>query len=318
LKRYKADYMIAEEVYFRPDSIEKALQKAKKYKSSFKYLAGGTDVLVNRFQQNEKSQTFIDITGISEMKEVIISNDYLKIGALVKLSSLKSFKEIKNEFPVLIEAADSVGSPLIRKTASIGGNILCENRCLFYNQSEWWRESIGRCLKCDGDICIATGGKKACFSELVSDTCPVLISMDARVEIRDIDGTKQIPLEELYSGDGVEPRRLTETAILSSILLPLNRGFEVVFKKLRQRKSLEFSSLTSSVSKDNDGHLAIALAGVDPGPVVIRATVKDDLETLLTKAVKKSRAIDNDMLTRKYRRQMIKTYLSQSFNALGL
>ncbi|PIZ05633.1 MAG: 4-hydroxybenzoyl-CoA reductase subunit beta, partial [Flavobacteriales bacterium CG_4_10_14_0_8_um_filter_32_5] len=46
----------------------------------------------------------------------------------------------------------SVGSPLIRKTATIGGNVLCENRCLYYNQSEWWRESIGYCLKCDGDI----------------------------------------------------------------------------------------------------------------------------------------------------------------------
>ena len=60
------------------------------------------------------------------------------------------------------------------------------------------------------------------------------------------------------------------------------------------------------------------MAGVDPGPVVIRSSVNDELDDLITKAIKKSRAIDNDMLTRKYRREMIKTYLTQSFKELNL
>jgi len=310
--------MIAEEIYLKPETVEDALNSAEHSNHEFRFIAGGTDVIVNQYQGNEKSPTLIDISGIKELNKVEMIDGYLKIGALVKLNELNKYKEIREEFPALIEAADSVGSPLIRKMATIGGNILCENRCLYYNQSEWWRESIGKCLKCDGDICIATGGKKACFSELVSDTCPALISMDAELEINDVNGRSQMSLEKLYTGDGVSPRNLSESALVTSILLPLNRGFKVIFKKLRQRKSLEFTSLTTAVSKDIDGNLIIAMAGVDPGPVVIKSSVKDDLQSMITRATKKSRAIDNDMLTRKYRKQMINTYLTQSFSALSL
>lgn len=309
--------MITEETYIKPTSIAEALENAKS-SESFKYIAGGTDLMVNLYQGNEDSVMLIDLSQISSMKKVEVSGDYLKIGALVRLCDLSKHAGIKSEFPALIEAADSVGSPLIRKAATIGGNILCENRCLYYNQSEWWRESIGKCLKCEGDVCIATGGKKSCYSELVSDTCPALIAMGAMIEIQDEQGSRQITLEELYSGDGVRPRNLSKHALVTSILLPLHKEYTVVFKKLRQRKSLEFTSLTTAASKDRDGNLIIALSGVDPGPVVIRAKVGEDKEILISQALRKSRAIDNDMLTRTYRRQMITAFLNTSFSELKI
>ena len=120
-----------------------------------------------------------------DLNAVKISDGHVKIGSLVKLKDLAKHEIICKEFSALIEAANSVGSPHIRSTATIGGNILfCENRCIFYNQSDWWREAVGYCLKCEGDICIATGSRKKCYSELVSDTAPVLISMNALVEVR--------------------------------------------------------------------------------------------------------------------------------------
>ena len=253
--------MIAEEKYLQPTTIEEAIEMADQQKGKFKYIAGGTDVMVNLFQGNENSPCLIDLSEIDILKGVKKYKNYLRIGALEKLDDLKKHIEISNEFPMLIEAAHSVGSPLIRKSATIGGNVLCENRCLFYNQSDWWRESIGYCLKCDGDICIATQGKKACFSELVSDTAPALISMDAELELIDIDGVRKVKLEDIYTGDGVQSKNLSETSILKSILLPLDREFRGVFKKLRQRKSLEFTSLTSSVTIDKMNRLKIALAG---------------------------------------------------------
>lgn len=197
----------------------------------------------------------------------------MRIGALEILEELKFKKEIVEEFPLLIESALSVGAPLLRKTATIGGNILCENRCLFYNQSEWWRESAGFCLKCEGDVCIATKGKKVCYSELVSDTAPALIAMDAVIELTDIEKISRVKLESIYTGDGVTPRNLSETAILTAILLPLNREFKTDFQKLRERESLEFTSLTCAVAADKNGKLKIALSGVDPKAVVVEGTV---------------------------------------------
>ncbi|MBV6477714.1 MAG: 4-hydroxybenzoyl-CoA reductase subunit beta [Ignavibacteria bacterium] len=309
--------MISDKIYLRPNSVKEALEIAQDHSDDFCFLAGGTDVMVNRFQGNETSSCIIDLTGITEWNQVkIIPDKYLSIGPLVKLDELNNFEAIRNEFPVLIEAAKSVGSPLIRKTATLGGNILCENRCIFYNQSEWWRESVGYCLKCDGSVCIATGSKKHCYSEFVSDTAPALISLDAMIEIIDEDGERLMKLEDIYSGDGTNPKILKKASLIKSILLPLNNQFRSVFKKLRLRKSLDFTSLTTAVTVNANGRLKIAVGGVDPKPVVIEGTVNSDLEELIVYVLKKSRAIDNEMFTRKYRRDMIRVFLTQSFETL--
>jgi len=308
--------MVAQKLYLVPKSLTEATEMAIKNLPDFKYISGGTDVMVNKYQGNEKSTCFIDLTKLLELKGINKSGDFLRIGALEKLSSLEFNDEIKENFPMLIEAALSVGSPLLRKTATIGGNILCENRCLFYNQSDWWRESVGYCLKCEGDICIATQGKNACFSELVSDTAPALIAMNALAEIYDQDRIHQIKLEDIYTGDGVNPRNLSKTAIVTSLLLPLNRNFRTSFFKLRERESLEFTSLTSAVSLNKNGEIKIALAGVDPKVVVIEGVLGDDLEKLIAKAIKGARTVENDMYSRKYRREMIRIYLTRSFNKL--
>lgn len=308
--------MITEKKYILATNVQEAIEQAIANKGNFKYLAGGTDVMVNRFQGNETSGCLIDITKIAELKGIAKQGNFLRIGALEILEELKFNSDLKTEFPMLIEAALSVGSPLIRKTATIGGNVLCENRCLYYNQSEWWRESIGYCLKCEGDICIATGGKNACFSELVSDTAPALIAMDAEIEYIDENGKHQQSLESIYSGDGVKPRNLSETSIVTAILLPLNREFKTAFFKLRERESLEFTSLTSAVAIDKNGKLKIALSGVDPKPVVIEGLISDDKAALIKQATKAARAVDNDMYSRKYRREMIGVYLDRSFKQL--
>lgn len=310
--------MIDEKTYFIPQSVEEALTIAKSQIGEFKYIAGGTDVMVNRYQNTEESPCLVDITKIKELKEVKEEAGYLKIGALVTLHGLKNHLLIVNEFPALIEAAHAVGSPLIRKSATLGGNVLCENRCIYYNQSEWWREAIGYCLKCEGDICIATKGKKACFAEFISDTVPVLISMNAELEIADVDGGMKVKLESIYTGDGVDPRNLSKTAIIKSILLPLGQNFRTVFKKLRQRESVEFTSLTTAVTVDKDSNLNISMAGVDPKPIIIRESLKSNKDELIIQAVKRSRAIDNDMFSRVYRRKMIKLFLEKSFVELEI
>ncbi|MDP6909283.1 MAG: FAD binding domain-containing protein [Flavobacteriales bacterium] len=310
--------MVIEKSYLVPASIDEAIEMANANKGSFKYLAGGTDVMVNRFQGNENSPCLIDITKLSELKGITKEENFLRIGALVQLESLKNVKELQDEFPMLIEAALSIGAPLLRKTATIGGNVLCENRCLYYNQSEWWREAVGYCLKCEGDICIATQGKKACFSELVSDTAPALIAMDAEVEILDNGSTKRVKLEGIYSGDGVNPRTISETGILTAILLPLNRGFKTDFNKLRERQSLDFTSLTSAVAVDNNGIVKIALSGVDPKAVVVIGKIGDDQQEMIKKVIKGARTIDNDMYTRNYRREMVRVFLNRSFDKLGI
>ena len=308
--------MVAEKKYLQPHSVREALAMTDGFEKDFRFLAGGTDVMVNRFQGNETSSCLIDLSCINELKQIKKAGDYLSIGSLVKLSDLKNHHEITDEFPVLIEAANAVGSPLIRKSATIGGNILCENRCIFYNQSEWWRDAVGFCLKCEGNICIATGSKKNCYSEFVSDTAPALISMDAMIEIIDKYNERKIKLEDIYTGEGVHPRNLDKTTIIKSILLPLNQSFYSVFNKLRQRESMDFTSLTTVVTANKNGKIKIVLGGVDPRPVTVEGSPKSDREELIKQALRKSRAIDNEIFSRNYRREMIRVFISRSIDEI--
>jgi 4-hydroxybenzoyl-CoA reductase subunit beta len=310
--------MIAEKIYLKPKTASEAISLGVENSDSFQYLAGGTDIIVNKFQGNAEAGCLIDISGIEEFKQVITEGDFLKIGSLICLDELKNYPEIKNRFPQLIQAAHEAASPLIRKTATLGGNILCENRCIFYNQSEWWRTAAGYCLKCDGEICIATGGVKACFSKFVSDTVPVLICCDTQIEIADMDGTHVTQLENIYTGDGIHPRNLSKTGLIKSVWLPLSHQYKCAFKKLRPREAVDFTSLTTAVSVNEIGRIKIVLGGVDPKPVVVEGSVSDKREILVERAVKKARVVDNDFYSRSYRRQMIPVFLEKSFNELSL
>ena len=308
--------MIAEKLYLKPISVNEAVRFAAEHENDFRFIAGGTDLMVNKFQGNDGSNCLIDITSIAELKKVNKDDKNLNIGSLVRLDELKSYSLIVDEIPVLLDAAKAVASPMIRKSATLGGNLMCENRCIFYNQSEWWKEAVGYCLKCNGDICIATGGKKNCFSKFVSDTAVALISLGAVVYIQDKEKSYSLPLEDLYSGDGVNSKKLDETSLIKTISVPLSQGFRSVFKKLRQRETLEFGSLTTAVSINKNGKIKIVLGGVDPKPVVVEGNIGDDKAELIKQAVKKARLVDNDVYSRKYRKEMIAVYLNRSFSEL--
>ena len=160
--------MSTNQTYFKAASVEEAYLHANNHITDFRYLAGGTDVIVNKFQGNEPANLLIDLSGINELKQITASENQIQIGSLVCLDELKNHTLISQNFPALIQAAHAVASPVIRKTATLGGNLLCENRCTYYNQSEWWRKSAGYCLKCQGTSCLATGGKNNCLSKFVS------------------------------------------------------------------------------------------------------------------------------------------------------
>lgn len=309
--------MITEKLYLKPETAEEAVKMAHKYETDFRFIAGGTDIIVNKFHGNDSSSCLIDITGINEMNQIIRNGKHLKIGAAVTLDNLKDNVDIAAGFPLLLEVAHAVGSPVIRKTATVGGNILCENRCVFYNQSEWWREAVGYCLKCNGEICIATGGKKNCFSKFVSDMAVALISLDARLEVIEYGASYMIRLEDIYTGDGLKPRKFNKTSLIKAIHIPLHLGHRSIFKKLRQRESLEFSSLTTVVTINKYGKIKIVLGGVDPKPIVIEGTSEDNLQDLILKAKKKARIVENDVFSRLYRKEMIAVFLKRSFMELG-
>ncbi len=308
--------MITTQKYLRATTVGEAISLAREHDHSFRYLAGGTDVMVNKYQGNDESPVLIDISGLAELKNILATETRLVIGSLTTLHDLVANPLVNLHFPILAEAAASIAAPVIRKTATLGGNLLCENRCSYYNQSEWWRASAGRCLKCNGTVCLATGGGKKCFSKFVSDSAVALIALGASIEIYDGSQELKLPLEEIYSGDGVNSRSLSPTAIITAINVPLKVGAKAVYKKLRKRESLDFTSLTTTVYLDSQGKTRIVLGGVHAKPVVVDGDISGGVEELIRQTVSGSHLVDNDTYSKEYRREMITVLLNRSFQEL--
>lgn len=303
-------------IFLKPTKIEEAVQMAHDHESDFRFIAGGTDVMVNKFQGNDETRCLIDITGVDEMKQVQRSGKLLKVGSVVTLEDLVYHAELRQHAPWLAPAVLAIASPVIRKTATVGGNILCENRCIFYNQSAWWREAVGFCLKCEGDICVATGGAKKCFSRFVSDLAVALLSVDASIEVIEYGSSYISALEDIYTGDGLKPHLFNKTSLVKALHIPIQDGTRMVFKKLRKRESMEFSSLSSAVSL-RGARIKVVLGGIDPGPVIAEGEIGEQDE-IIQQALKRSRIVNNDVFSREYRKEMIPLFIKRSFEELGL
>lgn len=298
-KDNKTKYVLANSI----DNVIKILS----VNHNAKIIAGGTDIIPNYKQKNIQPDLFVDISSVSGLHQIYCDSNEIRIGACVKISQIISHKEIQNNVKILSDAAKSIATPVIRKNATIAGNLLCENRCIFYNQSEWWRESIGKCLKCDGDICIATGGKKNCFSKSSSDLAPSLIVCDAEISIQNTLGTKRIPLKELYSGDGINPFNINPSDLITSIHIPITKR-KYFYYKLRQRSSIDFSSLTIAVAYNTESHSIVTCIGsCDPQPVSWKFSLDNQInfQDIIKQKVKKIRLVNNDFYSRDYRKYVL-------------
>jgi len=143
----------------RPETAEEAV-RLKAASANSRYLAGGTDMIVNVRRGIEQPAALIDLTAVGELTDIAAENGGLRIGAGVRLRDLAEHTDIRGRFAAVAQAAASVAGPTHRAYGTIGGNLCLDTRCLFYNQSQWWRESNDFCLKNLGEVChVAPGGK---------------------------------------------------------------------------------------------------------------------------------------------------------------
>jgi len=304
--------------YYTPFDVTEVLSLLKN-NSDCKIIAGGTDLMVHYKNNITRPGTLIDISQVSELKNILLCSDELVTGACVTLFELIQNSEIQKKIPLLITAAKAVASPVIRLKATIAGNLLCENRCEFFNQSEWWRNSIGNCLKCEGDVCIATGGKKNCFSKASSDLAPALIALDAYLTLISPEKSQPytIPLYKVYSGNGITPHILKPNELITSIHIPIKPRSNFFYYKLRQRESIDFSSLTMACCI-SDNLIKIAIGSVDPSPLYWTYPLnnQESFEDWLKQKIKKVRLVDNDFFSREYRKNMLEYQLIKYYKSL--
>lgn len=257
----------------RPETAAEAI-KLKASDATSRYLAGGTDMIVNVRRGIEEPETMIDLTAIAAITEIAAEDGGLRIGAGVKLSDLAAHADLRRDYPAIAQAAASVAGPTHRQYGTIGGNLCLDTRCLFYNQSQWWRESNNFCLKHKGDVCHVAPGGKRCFAAFSGDVAPAMLVHGAEVDLEGPNGARTIPLAGLYRDDGMDHLALEADELLVSIRLPKPAAGTVsAYQKSRIRGSIDFPLAGCAVRVTMDGDtladIAIALTAVNPYPHIV-------------------------------------------------
>ncbi len=210
------------------------------------YVAGGTDLLPNLKHRIVGPRRVIGIGGLRG--EVLREGDSWVIGAGMRMAALARHPEISAFFPALAEAAGLVAGPQIRAMATLGGNVLLDTRCFYYNQTEFWRKSLGYCLKAEGDWCHVVGGPKTCVAAQSSDTVPTLLAYDARLRLQGREGTRELSIRELFRFNGMDHLKLAPGELLVAVVLPTPApGTRATYLKLRSRGSIDFPQLGVAV-----------------------------------------------------------------------
>jgi 4-hydroxybenzoyl-CoA reductase subunit beta len=312
----------------RPRTSPEALGLLSEHRAAVRVLAGGTDLLPSMRQRLFEPQYVMDLRLLSDLKRIRETEHGVEIGALTTLREIEGSKVLQRDYPVLVEAAKTVASPLIRNMSTIGGNICLDTRCLWYNQSLAWRKSCGFCIKKDGDLChVAPGGAK-CWATFSGDTPPALLCLDAQIEIASASSTRRIPLRDFYTGEGDAYRNLQPEELVTRVFLPrASAGYRGAYRKLRVRGSIDYPLAGVAVAlKKTNGHiedLRIGLTAVNPAPILVNVgSLKEEVfgkelaEAAGELAARTAKPLTTSALTPEYRREMIRVFTTKTVLAI--
>lgn len=197
-------------------------------------LAGGTDLLVNMKKGLVSVHAVVSLSRIQELAGIEGSGTMLRIGACHTVGELARSNLLRRKFEALSKSARSLGSPLIRNLATVGGNLVS--------------------------------------ARPAADLPPSLMAYGASVILNGASGERMLPLQDLFLGPGQTVMEADE--ILSEILIPdPSPGSGAAYIKLGNRKSLEISvvNVASFIALDNSAETIlksrIVLGAVAPVPL---------------------------------------------------
>jgi 4-hydroxybenzoyl-CoA reductase subunit beta len=272
----------------------------------------------------------MSLKGVAELTGIKKKSNEVVILAGTTLREIVESATISELFLSINQAAALVAAPPIQNIATIGGNLLQNTRCLFYNQSELVRKAAPPCIKLRGKVCAAVKGSTRCFSVYQGDMAPSLIAFDARAVLQKAGGTRKVPVSELFSHNGKSPLSIENDELLTDIILPIPRGsYGSSYQKLRMRTGLDYplasSSVFVSVSKKGVIDQArVVIGAVGPAPMLVeqaspcltgKRPEESAIEQAAEYAFQAAKPVNNLALPGAYRRTMVKVFTKRTIEA---
>ncbi|MDW7730664.1 MAG: FAD binding domain-containing protein [Bacillota bacterium] len=194
--------------YFKPATIEQALALWEKYKRNVRYIAGGTDVLVQMKAGKPPADYLVSLLNISDLSYIKQDNNGLRIGPLTTHRQLELSDIIKDKYPVLHDAVKQIGSVQIRNVATIGGNL--------------------------------------CSALPSADTASPLLVLNAQLKVVGVQGERLLSLTDFFISPG--KNALEASDILTEILIPAIMGKSgAAYIKLGRRRAMEIPLIGAAV-----------------------------------------------------------------------
>jgi 4-hydroxybenzoyl-CoA reductase subunit beta len=250
-------------------------------------LGGGTDLVVNIRRGIEAPPVLIETGRVAELRAIQADATGLQIGASATLSEIAHHPGVLAHFPVVAQAAASIAGPTHRAMGTLGGNLCLDTRCIFYNQSQWWRAANDHCLKTTGQMChVAPRSRGVCFATFSGDLAPALMTLDAEVDLAGPAGRRTLPLQEIYigdarhdgsgRGDGKRYLALAPGELVVGVRAAAVPGLRSAYDKVRIRRSIEYPVAGVAVvlrrAADTLADLRVAITGTNPRPVLLEGT----------------------------------------------
>lgn len=315
--------------YLEPGSVQEACALLATPDSLA--LAGGTDLLVSLKYRLFGPSRLVDIKSIAGLAGIEAQpGGGIRAGALTTLRAIERSPLVKELLPLVAEGARSVASPQIRNKATIGGNICLNTRCWYFNMPRFSRQTREACNKQGGSVCHVVPGEKRgkCYSLFSADVVPALIAAGARVAVSSDNGSRTVPLRDLFTGDGIKPNALQRGELVTTVLVPpLPRGAGSCYLKLRERGTLDFpilgiaAVLALGEDKRTCAIAKVVLTGVSSGPVeaeVAQARLENRPVTELAIAEvaalvqEQTRVFTMNGIPARYKRSVIGEYVSRA------
>ena len=315
-------------ILHHPTTIEEACSIASKLideGEEFDWVSGGTDLLANyKWRINTKPHviSLSKIDGINTISK-------LEIGCMARLSDLSE----NAVHPLIAEAAGKVASSLIRKSATLGGNLCLDTRCFWYNQSEDWRRSIDWCHKADcgtgSDCRVIPNQNTLCVATYQGDIAPVMMVLGASVHLIGPNGERNMPLSEFYQLDGMKKNVLEKGEFLLKITLPKESQQRTgSYQKLRVRDSWDFpeAGVAASWIPGTPSSLKLATTALESIPRIHDEIIeiikdewvdKDSAKSIASMIRKNVKPVNNTALPPNYRRSVVQVLVKRALQNMN-
>ena len=242
----------------------------------FNRLAPGTDIMPLLKNEVRDDKDFVFLKKIPELHVLEEKDGELIIGAAMTLTELAESELLNSRYAAIAQAASLTASPQIRNIATVGGNIMQDRRCIYFNQPHLWRSGLAYCFKTGGSICHQIPNSPVCRAIYYSDVATALIAYEAEVEYIEDGETHRTDLASLIErhsvANGLACHEHLPILVTRFFIPAAEKGERSGFYKYAMRTTIDFPIINFALRCGGNRPARLAAGAVAPHPVVMAET----------------------------------------------